>query len=425
MQPYLIVTGDFVRTGGMDRANWALARHLAQRGTEVHLVAFRVDPQLLQLPNIIHHRVPKPAGSYTLALPLLARAGRYWAKRIARQGGRVIVNGGSAPWHDINWVHYLHAAHTPVVGHGAVRRAVTRINHRRWLRDERCALQGAQIVIANSQRTRQDLIERVGVDPLRIQFVSNGVDRDDFRPASDPQRAQLRDRLGWRIDRRIVLFVGAMSDRRKGFDVLFDAWAQLCREPQWDADLAVIGAGGEVAAWQARARAEGLGARIHFMGHRSDMPDLLRAADLLVAPARYEPYGLAVHEALCCGVPALVSAHAGVAERFGAELRELLLEHPEDASYLVEHLRHWRASERRLRDAVHPLSEQLRSRSWDDMASDIVNLIEGSTAELNPRRGEGWVRGPAPQTSDSGSPGFSPHPTSPLRGEENQAGAIP
>ena len=58
--PYLLMTGDFVKTGAMDRANFALANHLANRGCETHLVAHRVDPDLAENPNIIAHRVPRP-----------------------------------------------------------------------------------------------------------------------------------------------------------------------------------------------------------------------------------------------------------------------------------------------------------------------------------------------------------------------------
>ncbi|MDK2408772.1 glycosyltransferase [Aphanizomenon sp. PH219] len=54
---------------------------------------------------------------------------------------------------------------------------------------------------------------------------------------------------------------------------------------------------------------------INFLGFRADVPNLLRAADCLVAPTRYEAYDLGVHEALCCGLPAIVSADAGVDER--------------------------------------------------------------------------------------------------------------
>ena len=60
-----------------------------------------------------------------------------------------------------------------------------------------------------------------------------------------------------------------------------------------------------------------------MLGYCRDVVDLMAAADLLVHPARYEAYGLAVHEALCCGVPVIVSSAAGIAERMPANLADL------------------------------------------------------------------------------------------------------
>src|SRR4029450_246738 len=84
------------------------------------------------------------------------------------------------------------------------------------------------------------------------------------------------------------------------------------------------GAGGEQEAWAARAKAAGL-TGLRMLGFRTDIASLLAAADVLVHPARYEAYGLGVHEAICRGVPAIVCAAAGVAERFPADLSPLLL----------------------------------------------------------------------------------------------------
>src|SRR5688500_10952457 len=106
MAPYVIVTGDFVRTGGMDMANLALASYLAERGVELHLVAHRVDTDLSAYPNVRVHFVSKPLDSYLLGGPLLDRAGCAWASRIAARSGRVVVNGGNCSWSDINWIHY-------------------------------------------------------------------------------------------------------------------------------------------------------------------------------------------------------------------------------------------------------------------------------------------------------------------------------
>ena len=51
--PFLLVSGDFVQTGGMDLGNFHLARYLARQGETVHLVSHRVDPELLAYPNVV------------------------------------------------------------------------------------------------------------------------------------------------------------------------------------------------------------------------------------------------------------------------------------------------------------------------------------------------------------------------------------
>jgi glycosyltransferase involved in cell wall biosynthesis len=182
--------------------------------------------------------------------------------------------------------------------------------------------------------------------------------------------------LGWPLDRPVVGFVGALGDRRKAFDTVFEAWTALCRTREWDADLAVVGSGAELPHWRARAAASGIGDRIRFLGFRDDVPFVLSSLDGFVHPARYEAYGLSVHEAVCCGIPAIVSSSSGVAERYPTELQHLLIADPDDPGELAERLRYWRANHDRLTEAVRPFSETLRSRTWDAMASEIVQRVE-------------------------------------------------
>ncbi len=377
MSTYLVVAGDFVKTGGMDRANYALARYLAKTGHETHLVAYRVDSELAAMPNVVIHRVPKLANSYLLGEPLLDRVGRWWASRIAGGGGRVIVNGGNCNWPDANWVHYVHAAWRPIDTAQSLSGLKIRVRHRYALARERRAIGRARLIIVNSNCTRRDLEQRLGIDPHRIRTVYLGTDSDVFRPPARAERAALRAELGWGSG-PMVAFVGALGDRRKGFDVLFEAWSALCRQVEgWDAKLVVIGAGAELERWRHRARQSGLEGRIEFMGFRRDVPKLLRACDALVAPARYEAYGLGVHEALCCGLPALVSAHAGVAERYPAALRQLLLQDPEDTDDLARRLLAWHTGRVCWRERVAPFSSELRRHGWDDMARDMMGVLNG------------------------------------------------
>jgi glycosyltransferase involved in cell wall biosynthesis len=369
---WALVAGDFVLHGGMDRANYALAAFLARAGDRVELVTHRAAAELAALPGVVVYRVMRPVGSHFLGSWWLARAGR---RHAGSAETRVVVNGGNCPIPAANWVHYVHAAYRPELPASPLQRWKMRLTRPIDLRTEQAAARAAQVVICNSNRTRRDVVERLGVLPERAATVYYGCDSALFRPVGRNERESLRERLGWPTSRSVALFVGALGDRRKGFDTLFHAWQLLCRKPGWDALLAVVGRGAELHLWERRAAEVGLADRILFLGFRTDMPDLVRAADLLVHPVRYEPYGLGVHEALCCGLPAIVSAPAGVAERYPADLTDLLLTDPDDAGELADRLRYWRANCETFATRVQPLADRLRARTWDDMARDIRDTI--------------------------------------------------
>lgn len=376
MKPFLLVTGDFVRTGGMDRANYALADYLARQSAEVHLVAHRVDAQLQQYPNVFWHRVPKIARSYFLSGFLLDAVGRFWARRVVKQGGRVLVNGGNCQWSDVNWVHYVHAAYQPEARASLLQRVKVALTHWYFRHTEEQSLKSAQVIIANSERTHSDLIQHNLVTSAKVHPVYYGIDASTFYPANSEEVRSLRQRLSLPLDRLILVFIGALGDRRKGFDVLFNAWQNLCLDPTWDTQLLVVGQGAELEIWKRRLIQAKLIDRIQFLGFRSDVPDLLRAADGLIAPTRYEAYGLGVHEALCCGLPALVSQTAGVAERYPTDLKDLLLPNPITPEAIVSALQHWRQSKELYHEQVQKWSEHLRRHTWDTMAENLLAMLE-------------------------------------------------
>jgi glycosyltransferase involved in cell wall biosynthesis len=199
------------------------------------------------------------------------------------------------------------------------------------------------------------------------------------RRTADEQRAA-RAALGIAPGRRAALFIGALGDRRKGFDALFEAWRSLAADAAWDVDLLVAGAGGERESWERRAAGRELNATVRFLGFRRDVATVIAAADVLVHPARYEAYGLGVHEAICRGVPAIVSESAGVAERYPAWARDLLMPGAVDAAAVAAALRRWRAEADAWPARLEPFSASLRSGSWDAMAAEIAALVEAVSA---------------------------------------------
>jgi glycosyltransferase involved in cell wall biosynthesis len=259
---WMLVAGDFNREGGMDRANAELAAYLSTAGVPVHLVSYRVDEELAALPNVRVHLARRTAGMHFLAARQLDRLGRAVASEVVAQvpGARVIVNGVNCEWPDINWVHFVHREWlTSPTSAPLWFRLKNGIEGRSNVRKEIRALRAARIVIANSERTRTDLIRDVGVSPERVHTVYLGCNIE-WPATTIERRAAARAWLGESSERPLAAFIGGFGyDSRKGFDTLWTAWKALCARPDWDADLIVAGGGRALPQWREEIDRSGLG----------------------------------------------------------------------------------------------------------------------------------------------------------------------
>jgi glycosyltransferase involved in cell wall biosynthesis len=171
----------------------------------------------------------------------------------------------------------------------------------------------AQRVIAVSRFTRDDLIDRYGLDPARVVAIRNGVSAR-FRP--DPEAAS-EARRQHSLARPFVLFVGALQPR-KNAPALLDAFARL----RGHDGLELVLAGGDRGGLpdvRERIRTLGLGPRVRLLGHVSEatLPGLYTAAELLAFPSLYEGFGLPALEAMACGTPVCASSTTGLGEAVG------------------------------------------------------------------------------------------------------------
>jgi glycosyltransferase involved in cell wall biosynthesis len=382
--PWVIVAGGFHDHGGMDRANAALASYLLDSGMRVHLVGHDIDSRFTTHPRAIPHVVTRPRGLPSAADWMLGRRGVRVARRVTAEnpGARVVVNGGNCPWPDVNWVHAVHAA-WPVRDDGAPwwshyrntrQKAVARVR-------ERAALRQARLVIANSTATSTALVDRVGVDAARVRVVYLGS-APSAGHVSPAERIAARAALELPAGVPVVAFVGALgSDINKGFDILWQAWNTLAQSREWDARLVVAGSGWRMREWRDEASRTPSGESVRFLGFTHDVPELLAAADLLVSPVRYEAYGLNVHEALCRDVAVMVTETAGVVERFDPQMRDALLPENVTGDALADRLRLWRGDMSAWRERTASTSARLRSRTWHDMAAELVDVVEGNRCQ--------------------------------------------
>jgi glycosyltransferase involved in cell wall biosynthesis len=324
------------------------------------------------------HSVGKSYDSFLVAQHNLRRTGKAVAQKVKANTpkARILVNGGNCEWPDINWVHCLHRVWRPSDDSAPLWFKIkNRFEKKLARRNEFRALHSARYVICNSEKTRRALIDRLGVRPQCIRTVYLGADSDwmTSRSRRELSRAKLKVPAG----RPLIAFVGALGhDSNKGFDTLWTAWKRLCAHTRWDAELAVAGGGRALAGWRKTIERAEMAGHIRFLGFTEKIGDLLAAADLLVSPVRYESYGLNVQEALCYGVPSLVSANAGIAERYSHENLDLLLPDPEDANDLATRMLRWRANIESTKKRIEPIAKVLRKHTWNDMAREIVEFVE-------------------------------------------------
>ena len=189
-------------------------------------------------------------------------------------------------------------------------------------------------VICISDMVRSEIVRAFRIDPARLHVIYNGVDLDFFRPRGrDAEREAARARLGFGPRDTMFLFVGS-GFARKGLGATIDALAQA-RERSFG--LVVAGRDTRQSQFAGRARAAGIADRVTFLGGQEDVRPLYAAADCLVLPSRYEPFGSTVLEALAMGLPAIVSSRCGAAEIIEPDVNGWVCE-PDDAAGIARRM---------------------------------------------------------------------------------------
>ncbi len=171
-----------------------------------------------------------------------------------------------------------------------------------------------RFVVLNRESAAE--LQTLGLGRVPACLVPNGVDAGRFAPAEPTLRTISRTRLGFRPDETVSLFVGRL-ERRKGLDILLTAWAELVRRP--GTPRLLIAGPGEAGPWAREAKARGLESVVTFLGGRTDVVDLYRAADVLVFPSRAEGCPNVVLEAMASALPVVATDVAGNREVVGED----------------------------------------------------------------------------------------------------------
>lgn len=182
---------------------------------------------------------------------------------------------------------------------------------------QRLGYAAAHRVVANSNAGAARL-GREGVAAGRVAVIRNGLDLDLF--ARRPSRPR-----GHRL-----ITVGRLRPE-KAHEVLLAAVARL-RAAWPSVTLRLVGDGVREDALRAVAAAHGLAGSVEFLGHREDVPALLRESDVFVLPSRIEAAPNAVLEAMAASLPVVASNVGGIPEAVTTGVNGVLVPPNDDAA---------------------------------------------------------------------------------------------
>jgi glycosyltransferase involved in cell wall biosynthesis len=169
-----------------------------------------------------------------------------------------------------------------------------------------------------------------------IPLIPNGIPLDAYSSPTSTATAW-RHQNGFEAGQLLFVCV-ARLDPQKNHAMLIASFAEGFRENP-DAHLLIVGRDTEHSeTLKAAARLTGAGDRIHFLGVRSDVPDILHSSDVFVLASDYEGNPLTVMEAMAAGLPVVATSVGGVPELVVPDETGLLVE-PGDGQAMARTLR--------------------------------------------------------------------------------------
>lgn len=195
----------------------------------------------------------------------------------------------------------------------------------------------------------------------KITVIPNGIDVQTFEQAIPVSRSSVGINNG-----NCVLLYVARLEPQKDHANLLRALAQIP-----DADLVLAGDGSLRAQLEAQAETLGVTSRVHFLGRRNDVAELLKMADIYVHPAAFEGFGIAAAEALTAGKPVVASNVPGLAQVVGDAG---ILVPPGDSATLAAEVRTLISSPNRRRQLSQAAVDRGRQFSIENTVAAYIDL---------------------------------------------------
>ena len=243
-----------------------------------------------------------------------------------------------------------------------------------WINLERlCAgLCDAMVVVGSADR---DVGLELGVGrAARYHLIRSGIELDVFRDASI-DRDVVRSRLGLPAEAFVIGTVGRLARQKAPLDLLA-AFVDVARE-RAEAHLVMVGDGPDRDAVESAVARAGLADRVHLLGLRRDVPELLRAFDVFALASHWEGLPRVLPQAMAAGLPIVATRVNGSPDAIGQGDNGWLVEVGDSramAGHLLE-LAKDRALVRRMGERGRERVEEFSARRMVDQLASLYGSL--------------------------------------------------
>lgn len=224
---------------------------------------------------------------------------------------------------------------------------------------------GADKIIAISDHSRDELVQKYGFHEKQVDMIPHGVDTDEFYPRAIRHPTVNPDKM-------TVLYIGRLGTR-KGLDLALQALARI-DDPA--IEFLIAGTGRYKKHLQTLATKLNVDSYVRFLGHIPDqeLPILYSSADIFLLPSRYEGFGLVLLEAMACGTPVIGTNVGGIPTVIDQNQTGVIV--PRDAERISNAIQLLTSDDEMRKNMGIRARSKAISMSWKKVVADVEEMYK-------------------------------------------------
>ena len=257
-----------------------------------------------------------------------------------------------------------------------------------------------QVIVPSSDG--RDFMCSLGIQRDHVSLTGDCVDNDWWMQQSKQvDRAAVRASWGVSPDDAVIVFSAKLQQWKRPLDLL----RAFAKANLPNAFLLFAGTGPLLPQLESEAASLGVASRVRFLGfvNQTQLPAVYTSSDLLILPSDFEPFGLVVNEAMCCGCAAAASDRAGAARDLVAPVSADFVFRCGDTDALAELMKKATADPARLKELGRAAFAYVKTWSPERNIAAAVEAVELAVSRTSSRGRKTSANSPATDPVRRGS----------------------